>query len=108
VRIVQLYFVHGWSVRRIGDRYNLRKDTVHTLLAQWRIRAIESGYIQEIEPDTLAAIVPEAQHTGDTGYVPKLIFHTLARPRKIVYTTAAPALTPPPEGQPSLSAGRSA
>lgn len=64
VRVVQLYFVRGWSVRRIGDRYNLRKDSVHQLLAQWRIRAIESGYIQEIEPGVLTAVVPEGQDTG--------------------------------------------
>jgi hypothetical protein len=63
VRIVQLYFVRRWSVRRIGDRYNLRKDSVHQLLAQWRIRAIESGYIQEIEPGVLSAVVPEGQDT---------------------------------------------
>jgi hypothetical protein len=100
VRIVLLYFVRGWSVRRIGDRYNLRKEVVHHLLAQWRIRAIESGYIKEIEPDVLTPIVPEGQDTGDTGYLPDL---TPARPesRKMMFTTSVTALMPPPgEGRP--------
>jgi transposase-like protein len=71
VRIVQLYFIRGWSVRRICDRYHLRKEAVHQLIAQWRIRAIESGSIQEIEPGVLAAIVPEAQDIADTDYLPR-------------------------------------
>jgi len=58
-RIVQLYFVRGWSVRTICDRYGLSKAMTHKLIAEWRIRAVESGYIQEIEPGTLAAFVQE-------------------------------------------------
>ena len=38
----------------------MSKAMVHKVLAEWRIRAIESGYIQEIEPDCLAALEPEA------------------------------------------------
>jgi transposase-like protein len=93
VRIVQLYFIGGWSVRRIGDRYNIRKDTVHQLLAQWRIRAIESGYIQEIEPGVLTEIVPEEQDIGDIGYLPE---PTPASPQlgKMVFTTSVTALMP--------------
>ena len=106
VRIVQLYFVRGWSVRRIGDRYNLRKDLVHQLLAQWRIRAIESGYIQEIEPSVLTAVVPQGQDAGDTDYLPEL---APARPRlrTMVFTTSVTALMPPPKRPFSLSAGKS-
>jgi hypothetical protein len=96
VRIVQLYFIRGWSVRRIGDRYNLRKDLVHQLLAQWRIRAIESGYIQEIEPGVLTAILPEGQDSGNADYS-----------RTMVLTKSVPALMPPPERPLSLSAGKS-
>jgi hypothetical protein len=106
VRIVRLYFVRGWSVRRIGDRYKLRKDLVHQLLAQWRIRAIESGYIQEIEPGVLTAVVPEGQDTGDTDCLPEL---TPARPelRTMVLITSVTASMPPPERPFSLSAGKS-
>src|ERR1700685_2979049 len=56
-RIVQLYFVRGWSVRSICERYGLSKAMAHKLLAEWRIRAVESGYIQEIEPGNLAGLV---------------------------------------------------
>src|ERR1700733_4718271 len=59
-RIVQLYFVRGWSVRSICERYRLSKAMAHKLLGEWRIRAIESGYIQEIEPGTLAGLVQAA------------------------------------------------
>ena len=92
VRIVQLYFVRGWSLRRLGDRYNLRKETVHQLLAQWRIRAIESGYIQEIEPGALRAIVSQGQDI-DIDYLPEL---TPAGPelRRMEFTTSATALMP--------------
>jgi transposase-like protein len=56
-KIVQLYFVRGWSIRRICDRYGLSKAMAHKLLSEWRIRAIESGYIQEITPGTVDALL---------------------------------------------------
>ncbi len=59
-RVVQLYFVRGWSVRSICQRYNLSKAMAHKLLAEWRVRAVESGYIQEIEPGTLEALLGQA------------------------------------------------
>lgn len=58
-RIVQLYFVRGWTVRSICERYAMSKAMVHKLLAEWRVRAVESGYIQEIEPGCLVALQPE-------------------------------------------------
>ena len=61
-RIVQLYFVRGWSVRNICMRYGLSKAMAHKLLAEWRIRAVESGYIQEIEPGNLAALEQNHEH----------------------------------------------
>ena len=60
-RIVQLYFVRGWPVRSICERYRLSKAMAHKLLAEWRIRAIESGYIQEIEPGTLDRLIETKQ-----------------------------------------------
>lgn len=65
-RVVQLYFVRGWSVRSICERYGLSKAMTHKLLAEWRIRAIESGYIQEIEPGALDALTGEAN--GGANY----------------------------------------
>jgi hypothetical protein len=63
-RIVQLYFVRGWSIRRICDRYGLSKAMAHKLLKEWRIRAVESGYIQEITPGTLDGLLEEESAAG--------------------------------------------
>jgi transposase-like protein len=69
-RIVQLYFVRGWTVRSICDRYGLSKAMAHKLLAEWRIRAVESGYIQEIEPGKLAGLVERTEVGGAQPSVP--------------------------------------
>jgi hypothetical protein len=71
-RIVQLYFVRGWTVKSICCRYSLSKAMVHKLLADWRIRAIESGYIQEIEPGNLEALIPEGQKSGGS-FEPRVV-----------------------------------
>jgi hypothetical protein len=42
----------------------------HKLLAEWRIRAVESGYIQEIEPGTLAGLVEDANVSGTQSSEP--------------------------------------
>ena len=52
-RIVQLYFVRGWRMKLIGERYGLSKSAVRKLLSEWRVRAIAAGYIQDIHPDVL-------------------------------------------------------
>ena len=119
-RIVQLYFVRGWSVRNICDRYGMSKAMVHKLLAEWRIRAVESGYIQEIEPDCLSALEAESGNdglenrvgdnekaVGDSNSV--VIEHPDAIPEPIhIYTGPIPALMPVSEGPAVLSGGRSA
>jgi hypothetical protein len=61
-RIVQLYFLGGWTIRRIATRYNLTGEMVRKSLTDWRVRAISSGYIQEIGPEVLPALVS----TSDT------------------------------------------
>lgn len=53
-RIVQLYFVRGWSARAICDRYGLSKSALRTLLSDSKIRAVAEGYIQDIYPESLA------------------------------------------------------
>jgi len=55
-RIVQLYFVRGWRMKLIGQRYGLSKSAVRKLLSEWRIRAIAAGYIQDIHPDVLVEL----------------------------------------------------
>jgi hypothetical protein len=64
-RVVQLYFVRGWSVRNICDRFRLGKKIVQNLLSDWRVRAIAAGLIQEIEPEDLERMVME--QCGQTG-----------------------------------------
>jgi hypothetical protein len=76
-RVVLLYFVRGWQMRAICDRYGLSKSTVQKLILEWKIRAVSAGYIQEIHPKELAALasheavdpseVPDRQEP-DTGF----------------------------------------
>jgi transposase-like protein len=93
-RIVQLYFVRGWSVRNICERYGLSKAMAHKLLAEWRIRAVESGYIQEISPGLLDALVREAG-PGEAGFS----LHDAD------YTNAVPMQVPHVDNSVALSAG---
>jgi transposase-like protein len=116
-RIVQLYFVRGWSVRSICDRYGLSKAMAHKLIAEWRIRAVESGYIQEIETGSLAALlqeVPEANLDGNApsvgAYAGVLMSSPKAagEPAEFKYTSAVRAPIPPMENPGALSAGSAA
>lgn len=50
-RIVHLYFISGWTIERIGNRYAISDAMVRKMLTAWRIRAIASGYVQEIDPE---------------------------------------------------------
>ena len=60
-RISQLYFVAGWSIQDIGKRYTMSAERVRKSLTDWRVRAISSGYIQEIGPDPLPGLAaPDA------------------------------------------------
>jgi hypothetical protein len=59
-KLVQLYFVLGWSCGTIGARYGLIRQRVQQILNIWKRRAIEMGYIQTIpgaeELEKLAAV----------------------------------------------------
>lgn len=107
-RIVQLYFVRGWSVRSICDRYGLSKAMAHKLLAEWRIRAVESGYIQEIEPGNLEALLEDANvngiHADVPMYLPTAADGTApALRREFNYANAG--TIPAVENRPAMSAG---
>lgn len=45
-KIAILYFVRGWSMNEIAERYNLARQRVEQIITQWRIRAVAEGYIQ--------------------------------------------------------------
>jgi hypothetical protein len=49
-KVVQLYFLFGWSCSRIGARYNLRRQRVQQILNAWTRRATQMGYLQSIPP----------------------------------------------------------
>jgi hypothetical protein len=49
-KAVQLYFLFGWSCKRIALRHGLLRQRVQQILSTWKRRAIQMGYIQEIPP----------------------------------------------------------
>jgi hypothetical protein len=106
-RIVQLYFVRGWSVRNICARYRLSKAMAHKLLAEWRIRAVESGYIQEIEPGILAALQQSnLEQTNLEAIAPQpLPAYDFAGNYATNSASALPASMPLVEGSVGLSVG---
>ncbi len=64
-RVVQLYFVAGWTIREIGKRYNMPGDMVRKSLTEWRVRAISAGYIQEIGAEELPALATSSDVAED-------------------------------------------
>jgi transposase len=55
-KLVQLYFVNGWSAPQIRARYRLGGQRFQQILSTWKNRAIELGYIQAIPPDPRIAL----------------------------------------------------
>lgn len=58
-RLAVLYFIRGWSTREIARRYGLTRERCGQIITDWRVRAVNMGYIQDVAPDdfdTLAAI----------------------------------------------------
>jgi transposase-like protein len=47
-KVVQLYFILGWSSEKIAPRYGLSCTRVQQILNAWMSRAMELGYIQSI------------------------------------------------------------
>jgi hypothetical protein len=50
-KLVQLYFLCGWSGPKIRARYGLGAQRFQQILSTWKNRAVEMGYIQVIPPD---------------------------------------------------------
>ncbi len=53
-RLAVLYFVRGWSTRQIAERYGLTRERCGQIISDWRIRAVNMGYIQDVTPDAQA------------------------------------------------------
>jgi hypothetical protein len=49
-KLVLLYFVCGWTMDSVAQRYGLGRQRLGQILTAWRIRALKEGYIQAIEP----------------------------------------------------------
>jgi len=47
-KLVQLYFVLGWSCMDIAARYGLIRQRVQQILNTWKRRAVDMGYVQHI------------------------------------------------------------
>jgi len=77
-KLVQLYFVFGWSCTNIAIRYGLLRQRVQQILNTWKRRAAETGYVQHIPPeqDLTAALVVRMPTPGPrpapqlTAFVP--------------------------------------
>lgn len=54
-RIVQLYFLCGWSCATIAARYGMIRQRIGQVLNTWKRRAVETGYIQYIPPQPAPA-----------------------------------------------------
>ena len=52
-KLVQLYFLFGWSCNRIALRYGILRQRVQQILSTWKRRAIQMGYVQDIPPAPL-------------------------------------------------------
>lgn len=59
-KLVQLYFVFGWSSPSIARRYCLLPQQVRRILNGWKRQAAEAGYVQLIPPSAVA---------GDQGII---------------------------------------
>src|SRR5579859_4815362 len=67
-RMAHLYFVCGWKIRDLAARYSINSECTRKKLNDWRVRAISSGYIQEIEIDGEGHLVAEASAgIGEAG-----------------------------------------
>ena len=68
-KLVQLYFVFGWSCESIARRYGLIHQRVRQILKIWKQRAVEMGYIQYIPPaQVLWALPRRSVQTFQPGF----------------------------------------
>jgi hypothetical protein len=54
-RMVLLFFVRGWSVANIAERFHVPRHRVWTLLNGWSVRAMALGHVQVIDPEAFEA-----------------------------------------------------
>ena len=57
-KLVQLYFICGWSGPKIRARYDLSAQRFQQILSTWKRRAVELAFIQTIPPDQVFSLGP--------------------------------------------------
>jgi hypothetical protein len=50
-RLVELYFIRGWSSAKLAERYGVTARRIQQSLQQWVGIALSRGYLQEIPPE---------------------------------------------------------
>jgi hypothetical protein len=63
-RMVILFFVRGWRVGKIGERFQVPSHRVWKLLNEWSLRALALGYVQVIDPEAFAACCRDEANCG--------------------------------------------
>jgi hypothetical protein len=58
-RLVELYFIRGWSSKKLAERYGVTARRIQQSLQHWAARAMSCGYLQEIPPETVL-VAPSA------------------------------------------------
>ena len=53
-RMVLLFFVRGWRVADIAERFQVPIHRVWKVLNEWSVRALALGYVQVIDPEAFA------------------------------------------------------
>ena len=71
-RLVELYFVHGWSCAQLGERYEVTDRRIQQLIQRWVSRAKAVGYLQVIPAADSELEVAAA--AGVDGFAPELAF----------------------------------
>jgi hypothetical protein len=66
-RLVQLYFIRGWSSRKLAERYGVTSRRIQQSLQHWAGHAVERGYLQVIPAETA---LPMPMRTWTTVSVP--------------------------------------
>jgi hypothetical protein len=66
-RLAVLYFIRGWSTREIARRYGLTRERCGQIITDWRIRAVNMGYIQDVTPQDPDPRALAAMQTGPEG-----------------------------------------
>jgi hypothetical protein len=81
-RMAQLYFTCGWTIARLRERYHTTGETVRRNLTEWRVRAVSSGYIEEIGPEcVLPHDTEESSGTALQLIHPRIVSLSATNPR---------------------------